>query len=76
MTKTGFLAALSEILQTDAPLSEDMESCNHLAPCSVLLDTSHTGSHNHLAPGTIIYKECGDTCRMFGNPALKIGTLL
>lgn len=38
-----------------------------------LLPKAHVGNGNILAPGSILYKGCGNNCRMAGNPALRIG---
>lgn len=40
--------------------------------CTVLPNTI-MGDDNILAPGSVLYKGCGNNCRMLGNPALKVG---
>ena len=48
---------------------------NLVAVRSTLLPNSRIGNGNILAPHSVIYKGCGDRCRMAGNPALDIGTV-
>lgn len=45
---------------------------NIIAVQSTLLERSHIGDHNHLHPASVIFKGCGNDCRMAGNPALKM----
>ena len=47
---------------------------NHLGPRTLILEKQRAGSHNLCAPDSVLYKGCGDHCRMAGSPAIKIGT--
>jgi len=38
-----------------------------------VLPGAKIGNNNMFAPGSIVYKGCKNSCRMAGNPALKIG---
>lgn len=48
-------------------------SQNMIGVRSTFLAKSRIGSGNIIAPGSVIYKGCGNNCRLAGNPALKIG---
>lgn len=46
---------------------------NVLGAQSVLLPRARIGDGNGIAPGSIVYKGCGNDCAMAGNPAFRIG---
>lgn len=45
---------------------------NIIAVQSALLEHSRIGDSNHIHPASVLFKGCGNHCRMAGNPALKI----
>lgn len=49
-------------------------SRNMLAARSTLLPGARIGDDNIIAPASVVYKGCRNSCRLAGNPALKIGT--
>ena len=47
-------------------------SQNMIGVRSTILPKARIGNGNSIAPGSIVYKGCGDNRRLAGNPALKI----
>lgn len=50
-----------------------MGDANSLGTHGVVLERARIGSGNSIAPGSYVYKGCGDNCYYAGNPALNLG---
>lgn len=50
-----------------------MGDANSLGTHAVVLERARVGSGNSIAPGSYVYKGCGDNCYYAGNPALNLG---
>lgn len=50
-----------------------MGDANSLGTHAVVLERARVGSGNSIAPGSYVYKGCGNNCYYAGNPALNLG---
>jgi len=64
----NFLGPFSAVLG-----AASLGDANSLGTHAVVLERARVGRGNSIAPGSYVYKGCGDNCYYAGNPALNLG---